>query len=400
MRVLHIGKFFPPFAGGMEQFLADLLPMLRDHGIDASVLVHGHDEHQGTVEDYRGCPIWRAPCYGRLLYAPISPAFLRWLHRAIHEFQPELLHLHLPNTSAFWTQALPAARYLPWLVHWHSDVVSGVLDRRLELAYRFYRPLEQRLLRRSRSVVVTSPSYLAASPALQPWRERCRVVPLGLDPARLPEPDDAAVNRAESLWPGSGCRVLAIGRLTHYKGFEVLIQALAEQPNLQLVIIGGGELHARLTGLIDRLGLSARVRLAGFQPDPIRNALLAGCDLFCLPSLERSEAFGVVLLEAMRYGRPVVASDIPGSGVGWVVREAGHGRLVPPGDAGALGRVLAELAADPAQRQAFGRAGERALRERFAIGPVAGRIAALYRECGPATATRTAPPVSGAGTAG
>lgn len=380
MRVLHIGKFFPPFAGGMEQFLADLLPALRDRAIEPAALVHGHDDHQGTVETYRGCPIWRAPCHGRLLYAPVSPTFPRWLNRAIREFRPELLHLHLPNTSAFWTLALPAARRLPWLVHWHSDVVSGVLDRRLALAYRFYRPLEQRLLRRSRGVVVTSPSYLAASPALQPWRERCRVVPLGLDPARLPTPDDEAMIRAESLWPGRGCRVLAVGRLTHYKGFEVLIRALSAQPELQLVIVGGGEQHARLAGPINRFGLSGRVRLAGFQHDPIRNALLAGCDVFCLPSLERSEAFGVVLLEAMRYGRPVVASDILGSGVGWVVREAGHGQLVPPGDADALSQALAELAADPAQRQRLGGAGERALRERFAIGPVADRIAALYRE--------------------
>jgi rhamnosyl/mannosyltransferase len=400
VRVLHIGKFFPPFAGGMEQFLADLLPALRDHGIAAAALVHGHDHHQGTVEVHHGCPVWRAPCHGRLVYAPVSPSFPRWLNRAIREFRPELLHLHLPNTSAFWALALPAARRLPWLVHWHSDVISGVLDRRLELAYRFYRPFEQGLLRGSRGVLVTSPSYLAASPALQAWRERCGVVPLGLDPARLPAPDDAATARAELLWPGGGCRVLAIGRLTHYKGFEVLIRALAAQPNLQLVIVGGGEQHAGLAKLVDQLGLSNRIRLAGFQADPVRNALLAGCDVFCLPSLARSEAFGVVLLEAMRYSRPVVASDIPGSGVGWVVRQAGHGRLVPPGDAGALGRVLAELATDPAQRQALGQAGERALRQRFAIGPVAGRIAALYRESGSAATTRTAPPASGAGTAG
>ncbi len=94
--------------------------------------------------------IYRAPCYGRLLYAPISPTFPFWLARAIREFQPDLLHLHLPNTSAFWALLVPAARRLPWVIHWHADVVASTIDRRLALAYRLYRPFEQRLLAASR----------------------------------------------------------------------------------------------------------------------------------------------------------------------------------------------------------------------------------------------------------
>ncbi len=402
MRVLHLGKFFPPFAGGMEQFLADLLPALRRQGVAPAALVHGHDTHQSRHEDYRGCPVYRAPCFGRLLYVPVSPAFPRWLNRVIDEFQPDLLHLHLPNTSAFWALMLPAARRLPWLVHWHSDVVSGVLDRRLAAAYHLYRPLEQRLLRRSQAIIATSPPYLRASLALAPWQARCHIVPLGLDPARLPPPDSAARQAAKSLWPGTtGGRLLALGRLTYYKGFEVLIRAMRELPDMQLLIVGGGEQHARLKLLIASLDLGARVRLAGFQPEPVRNALLADCDIFCLPSLERTEAFGVVLLEAMRYARPVVASDIPGSGVGWVVNRADCGALVQPGDSGALARTLAELASNPARLRQLGQSGARALGEYFAIDPVAARVAGLYRElAGSAAATRTPPPGSGAKTAG
>lgn len=400
MRVLHVGKFFPPFAGGMEQFLADLLPALRDQGIEPAALVHGHRGCNGRVESFHGCPVYRAPCHGRLLFAPVSPAFPRWLSRAIRECRPELLHLHLPNTSAFWAMASPAARQLPWLVHWHADV-TGTAHRGLVLAYRPYRPLEQRLLRASRLIVATSPPYRDSSRALSPHLERCRVVPLGLDPGRLSPPDEAARARAETLWPGTGCRILALGRLTYYKGFEVLLRALAGQPALQLVIAGGGEQHEKLTALIGRLGLANRVRLAGFQPDAVRNALLASCDVFCLPSLERTEAFGVVLMEAMRFGRPVVASDIPGSGVGWVVREAGNGLWVPPGDSTALASALNSLANDQALREQLGRVGEQALRERFAIGPVAERIATLYRLLvAPAATARTARPASDAGTAG
>jgi rhamnosyl/mannosyltransferase len=99
----------------------------------------------------------------------------------------------------------------------------------------------------------------------------------------------------------------------------------------------------------------------------------------CLPSLERTEAFGLVLLEAMRFGKPVVVADIPGSGAGWVTRQAGHGLLVPPGDPAKLAATLRELQRDPSRRQSLGQAGTMALQERFGIAPVAAATATLYR---------------------
>ena len=381
MRVLHIGKYYPPFAGGIEHFLADLLPTLQAQGIAAAALVHDEQPRrpgQWPASD-AAIPIYRAPCRGRLLYAPVSPRFPFWLVRAIREFRPDLLHLHLPNTSAFWALAIPAARRLPWIVHWHADVVASLLDRRLALAYRFYRPFEQRLLAASRAVIATSPPYLDASAALAPWRERCHIVPLGLDPNRIPAPEPAALARAEALWDDTRFRVLAIGRLTYYKGHDVLIRAAADLPDSRVLIVGTGERRARLETLIQTLGLGERVRLPGFQPEADLNALLARCDVLCLPSLERTEAFGLVLLEAMRFGKPVVVGDIPGSGAGWVVRQAGHGLLVPPGDPAKLAAALRELQRETVRRQALGQAGATALRERFGIEPVAAAVAELYR---------------------
>ena len=381
MRVLHVGKYYPPFAGGMEYFLADLLPALQARGVAPAALVH--DERPG----WRGRlpapadspPIFRAPSHGQLLYAPISPEFPLWLARVIREFRPDLLHLHLPNTSAFWALALPAARRLPWVVQWQSDVVASTIDRRLALAYRAYRPLERRLLAKSKAVIAASPSYLDASDALKFWRDRCHVIPLGLDPGRLPDPDPAARARAAALWGETDFRVLAIGRLTYYKGHDALIRAATELPASRVLIVGTGDRRDRLADLIRSLALCERVALPGFQPEADLNALLASCDALCLPSLERTEAFGLVLLEAMRFGKPVVVSDIPGSGAGWVVRQARHGLLVPPGDPAALAQALRELQRDPIKRQALGQSGATALRERFGIDRVAAAIAALYR---------------------
>ena len=377
--MLHVGKFYPPFAGGMEYFLADLLHALPAQGVMAAALVHDESSAGACPTSGDVIPIYRAPCHGRLLYAPVSPAFPLWLKRAIREFRPDLLHLHLPNTSAFTALMLPAARRLPWVIHWHADVVASTIDRRLALAYRFYRPFEQRLLAASRAVIATSPAYLQSSTALAPWRERCEVIPLGLDPARLPDPAPDALAQAEALWgERAGLRVLAIGRLTYYKGHDTLIRAAATVPDARVLIVGSGERRAGLLGLIRSLGLERRVNLPGFQPDAMLNALLASCDLLCLPSLERTEAFGLVLLEAMRFGKPVVASDISGSGVGWVVRQAGHGVLTPPGDPAPLAGALRTLQSDPAYRQRLGQAGRAALREQFGMGPVAGAVADLY----------------------
>ena len=402
MRVLHLGKYYPPFAGGIEHFLADLLPALQHQGIAAAALVHDEQPFRRTPPPapHDRLPIYRTPCHGRLLYAPISPTFPFWLHRAIRDFQPDLLHLHLPNTSAFWALMVPAARRLPWVIHWHADVVASAIDRRLALAYRLYRPFEQRVLAASRAIIATSPPYLEASAALAPWRERCHIIPLGLDPARIPEPDPAAQQRAAAWWnpvehspttpsplagQGQGespapLRILAIGRLTYYKGHETLIRAAAGLPNSRVLIVGTGERQPRLQALIQALNLNQRVALPGFQPAADLNALLASCDVLCLPSLERTEAFGLVLLEAMRFGKPVVVSDIPGSGTGWVVRQAHYGLLTPPGDPLALAAALRELQADPARRAELGLAGKTGLRERFGIGPVATAVIDCYRQ--------------------
>jgi rhamnosyl/mannosyltransferase len=368
----------------MEHFLWDLLQAQRAAGIAAAALVHherpGWHRVRPGVDD--PLPIYRAPCLGRLLYVPVAPSFVLWLETAIRELAPSILHLHMPNSSALMALMLPSARRLPWVVHWHADLVASRLDRRLALAYRLYRPLEQRLLSRSAAVIATSPPYLDASEALEPWRERCTTIPLGLDPRRLATPTTTELAAAEQRWrlgrSAGRLRVLAIGRLTYYKGHEVLLRAISELPDAQALIVGTGEREPRLRQLIGELGLGDRGRLVGACSDAEVAALLATCDLLCLPSLERTEAFGLVLLEAMHFAKPVVVSAIPGSGAGWVVEQAENGCLVPPGDPQVLAEVLKRLAAEPKERARLGRNGQDALSRRFGIGPVAEAITDVY----------------------
>jgi glycosyltransferase involved in cell wall biosynthesis len=376
-RVLHIGKYYPPFAGGMENFLGDLLPALVRRGVAVGALVHRDHETHPIVECTEP-KIYRAPSHGRLMYAPVSPEFPIWLHRAIYEFEPDVLHIHLPNTSAFWVLASPSARRLPWVLHWHSDVVPSRLDRRLIWAYRIYRMLERRLLALSHVVIATSAAYLESSIALREWRNKCHVIPLGLDPERLPDPKPADMAWANSLWGPNHVRILAAGRFTYYKGYEVLVAAARHVPGSRLLIVGAGDRLDKLRALVASLKLEQIVTLLGAQTPERLNALLATCDCLCLPSVERTEAFGLVLLEAMKFAKPIVASNIPGSGIGWVIQENQNGLLVAPSDPGALAASLRILGADANLRERLGRNGAQRLHSHFHIDLVARSLANLY----------------------
>jgi glycosyltransferase involved in cell wall biosynthesis len=374
LRILHLGKFFPPYPGGIERHLADLGMAQAAAGAEAAALVHAtpHDRSRRRWRE-RGLLVDAVPCHGQLVFAPLSPAWPLHLQRLLREFRPDLLHVHVPNPSAFWLFGSRAARRLPWVVHWHADIPhdSGRLG--LRLGYPLYRRFERALNARAARIVATSAPYLQASTALRQWRERCRVIPLGIGAAPPPQADAPE-------WPAPGMRVLAVGRLSYYKGFDVLLDALARVPSASLLLIGDGELRAPLRAQAERLGLGARVRFAGKVDDATLEAAYRACDVFCLPSIDRAEAFGIVLLEAMRAGRALLASDIPGSGVGSVVRAGETGELVPPRDADALARSLAGLAADPARRAAYGAAARERWARDYRIDAVTQQWLALYRD--------------------
>jgi glycosyltransferase involved in cell wall biosynthesis len=324
-RVLHIGKYLPPVPGGIETYLGDLLRVSMRQGLEVGAVVHGKQGHPDpNPADFGGAKIYTVPTYGQVLYAPVAPMFPWVLRSAINEFKPDILHMHVPNTSAFWALFIPEAQKIPWVLHWHADVDVGQMSFAMWAAYRAYKPFENALLRKSKLVIATSEEYLAASMPLRPWRDKCEVIPLAIDPERMVTPTAAEIVAAGKLWPRPDePRFLAVGRLTYYKGYDSLIRAFADTPVGSLVIVGDGELRSSLELLIAELNLSDRVILIGLLPA----ASLAGCfsvaDVFCMTSIDRSEAFGLVLLEAAYFGCRIVAFDTPGSGIGAVTRCLG-----------------------------------------------------------------------------
>jgi rhamnosyl/mannosyltransferase len=221
----------------------------------------------------------------------------------------DIVHVHMPDpmaAAALWC-VRPSARLV---VHWHSDVI------RQRRAMKFYEPLQHWLLSRADAIIATSPPYAESSLPLQPWRAKVSVVPVGISDNR-----SVACHRTAAVLRKRfhGKRlVFALGRMTYYKGFDVLIEAAAALPHDCAVLIGGdGELLDHFKSLVARRGLAGRVHLLGHIQDDELPSYFDACDIFCMPSTVRAEAYGVAMVEAMVMGKPVVATDITGSGVPW-----------------------------------------------------------------------------------
>ncbi|MBB5207328.1 glycosyltransferase [Chiayiivirga flava] len=372
MRILHLGKFYPPHAGGIERFVAELAAAQRSAGHAVAALVHASPGVATPTRrvDADGVEVHAVPCHGQLLFAPVSPGWAVHFRRLMDEFRPDLLHVHVPNVSAFWLLASRRARRVPWVLHWHADIPADSGQIALRLGYPLYRQFERRLVERADVAVATSHAYAQASVPLRSHARRVAVVPLGMG--------DAPAPGIAPAWPGAGLRLLAVGRLSYYKGFEILLRALSDVPDASLLLVGAGDGAAGLQATVQALGLQARVRLAGHLDDAALEAAYRACDVFCLPSLDRAEAFGMVLLEAMRAGKPIVASDIPGSGVG-TVAGPDNALRVAPGDAGALADAIRTLAESAALRERLGTSGRLRWEREYRIGAVSAAMDAVYR---------------------
>jgi rhamnosyl/mannosyltransferase len=262
----------------------------------------------------------------------------------------------------------PRARLV---VPWHSDVI------RQRIAMHAYRHLQDWVLRRADAIVATSAAYATSSDALRPFGHKVAVVPIGISASRYrPDPADVAAIRA--MHPGKRI-VFSLGRMTHYKGFDVLVRAATSLPEDTVVMIGGdGDLLEPLRRQVAEHGLQHKVHLLGHIPDHTLAAHFAACDVFCMPSTLRAEAYGVAIVEAMVCGKPIVATDIAGSGVPWVNLHRETGLNVPVGNPVALAASLCALLADARLRQHYGGAAERRYEREFRAERMTGRMLRLY----------------------
>jgi glycosyltransferase involved in cell wall biosynthesis len=381
MKVLHVGKYFPPYSGGMENYLRDAMLSLSNMGIDNTALVHQSKITLTSRDEvYESCrqrlSITRAAVWARLLFTPISPTFPWLLNRMINQQKPDILHLHMPNASVFWALLVPRARRLPWVVHWHSDVVASNHSLGLRLFYTLYRPFETAILKRAKAIIATSPPYLESSEPLRPFKSKCHVVPLGINPTSFEAAKPTNTAEQYDLKP---LHVLAIGRLTYYKGFKTLIQAAAGADNVVIDIIGSGDQENELRSLVHDLQLEHKVTFLGSLSSEQLLQKLWACDCLCLPSIERTEAFGMVLLEAMACSKATIVSNVLGSGMGWVIDDEVTGVLFTPENASELTDALKTLEQSRDKVVSLGTNGRKKFEQEFHIKKSSAGLKEVYK---------------------
>jgi len=289
--------------------------------------------------------------------------------REIASSDADLIHVHLPNPGA--VLAVLASRYRGRLVAtWHSDVV------RQKQLLRILWPFLRTFLSLCDAIVVSSREYLDSSTQLQPWTERCHVIPYGIRVDHFDTVDEEVVG---ALRERHGARiVLAAGRLVYYKGFEYLVRAI-RYVDATLMIVGDGPEHSHLQSIAREAGVQSRVVLVGHVED-IRPYYHAA-DVFVLPSVARSEAFGIVQLEAMACRKPIVNTNIP-TAVPGVSLDGVSGFTVPPADPVALAKALNRLLNDNELRASFGNRARQRVERLFAVENMADSTAALYKKRG------------------
>ena len=328
-KIVHFGKYYFPDHGGIESVTRGLAEGAASIGHSVTVVCFKRSPSP-DFEVIDGVRVVRAPTAA---IAASQPLGLRYVWRCLREsYKADIVHLHAPNMLGALC-CLLLRRSIRVVVHWHSDVIGKPLIGRL------FRPLENALLVRADRVIATSRAYIEGSEALRRVVAKTTVIPIGMRDPTMRGREDHLTKLPEGLrnWITGSRLILSIGRLVPYKGFEYLIQAAKEFRNdAVLVIVGDGPLHASLRASIDEEGLGDRVFLAGRVGDEALHELFSRAEVFCLASVSRAEAFGVVIVEAMAHALPVVATAIPGSGVPWVNQHGVTGLNVPVRDPTAL----------------------------------------------------------------
>lgn len=364
MKILHIYKDYYPVLGGIENHIKLLAEGQVRRGHDVTVLVT-NTARRTLIEERNGVRIIKAGRLANVSSAPISLSFPWHLAR----LQPDIAHLQFPY---------PPGEVANWLlgrarctvISYQSDVV------RQQGWLKLYRPLMWRVLRKADRIVASSPQYIRSSPYLSLLRDKCTVIPLGIEVERFHTADQTVVTDLRRRYRPP--LLLFVGRLRYYKGLQYLIEAM-RGIQARLLVVGTGPMEKEWTALVTRLGLSEQVFFLGEISDEVLPAYYHAADLFVLPASHRSEAYGLVQIEAMASGTPVICTEL-GTGTSYVNQNGETGLVVPPRDPVALRNAIMRLLADEALRKRMGERARARARSEFSAELMVERVLALYEE--------------------
>lgn len=362
MKILHAYKDFdPPVHGGMERHIALMCRFQRQWAEVEALMCSRSLRTRKVVRD--GTTVTEVGEWGRFQSAPFSPLYPYYLRR----LRADVVVVHVPNPTAElgYLLARPSGKLV---VRYHSDVI------RQAAAMKVYRPILMHFLSKAAMILPTSDRYLDTSVLLEPFKSKCRVVPLGIIPEEFGSPDPVRVEGLRKAY--GGAYVLFSGRHRYYKGLEYLVRA-AKTIEARVVIAGDGPERLRLEALSSELEAGVVFTGALSQEELVNH--LHGCAVFVFPSVERSEAFGISILEAHACGKPVVATTL-GTGVEYANLDGETGLNVPARDPEALALGVNRLLSDADRARRMGEFARRRVAVDFDARRVAEQEFALYEK--------------------
>ena len=370
MKVLHFGKYYPPYFGGVEKVNYDLverLNQIEDCQVDELCFAHDANYKESLVP--KGYKVTRVPIWGVKFSTPLPNGIFRAFLKIRKDY--DIIHIHVPNPIASLVSLL-APKKAKIVVHWHSDIVKQ------KTLLKIFKPIQTAFLKRADAIIATSQNYVDASDDLRPFLSKVHVVPIGLDASEM-KYDQKDVEVIKKQYEGKKI-VLCIGRLTLYKGHKVLIEAAKKLNDDVVVLLGGvGEMETELKQFATDCEVEDKVKFIGRIPADLIYAYYKAADVFCLPSITRAEAFGVVLLEALAMGTPIVTCYIEGSGVPWVNQDGETGYNVPVRDSDSLADKIRQIINNSELRDELSQNCIKRFREYFVLDKMVEDTYSLYK---------------------
>lgn len=368
--IVHVYKdYWPPIVGGIERsinWMANgVLELQPNYKI--TVLVNSRDKKSRERMD-GPIRIIEVGEWGRAFSAPVSPGF----PFALGKLKADIWHFHIPNPTGDLSYLLrrPKGKVV---CTYHSDVI------RQKWAMAIYGPLLKMFLRKCDVIMPTSPHLIEASEYLRPLRSKCVPVPLGMPLEPFARTTERGLKAREIRRHYKGFPlVVFVGKLRYYKGLQFLISAFRGLPHVHCLIIGEGPEGEKLKRLAAEFELTDRIHFLGELSDQEMVAHLHAADIFVLPSHLPSEAFGLVQVEAMAAGLPVISCEV-GTGVSFVNQHETTGLIVPPEDDVALAQAIEQLLANPNERNRFAEGAYRRAHDLFSRNAMAQNVFQVYQ---------------------
>lgn len=369
MNVLSLGRFYPASFGGIERHIELLHDNLGpDVNVDSIVVSRGLSHKEFMLHGRR---IIQVPCVGVVASTPICPTLYSLVRKLSREKKYDVVHLHFPNPMAhFAAYSLPKPTKL--VITWHSDIV------RKKKLLRLYFPFLKHIVRRADALVAASPKNFESFEQLKLIGDpkKFHVVPFAIDPEPFLE---VSIERIQSIKNQYADRfiIFALGRHVYYKGFEYLITAMQWVNNAVLLLGGQGPLTSILKKQVEELNLEEKVKFLGSIEEADLPAYYHAADVFCLPSIKPSEAYGLVQLEAMACKKPVICCEL-NNGVTFVNQHEITGVTVPPHQPHAFAEAIIALQNNPRLRQTFGENGFKRVTETLSISSMVKAMESVY----------------------